>query len=114
MKKTIKEYTASELTAIALYDLKRLGHIVWRNNNLAVKGRAFIGKKGVADIIGISRNGLHLECEVKKNGDKFSQYQIEHLGMISNCGGLVFVCHQLESKIKLTEFSEYYLNYLNK
>ena len=109
-----KEYTASELTAIALYDLKRLGHTVWRNNNLAVKGRAFIGKKGVADVIGISNKGLHVECEVKKNGDRFSNDQIDHLNMITKNGGLTYVCHQVESKVKLTEFSEYYLNYLAK
>jgi hypothetical protein len=108
----IKEYTASEITAIAIYDLKRLGYNVWRNNNLAVKGRAFIGKRGVADIIGITKQGLHVECEVKKCGDKLSKVQIEHLTMITDCGGLTFIAHQENKKILLTPFLDYFLKYV--
>lgn len=34
--------------------------------------------------------------------------------MITKNGGLTYVCHQVENKVKLTEFSEYYTNYLIK
>lgn len=48
--------SASDLTKMMMDYLKDNGCEVWRNNNLAVRGRAFIGKKGVPDIIGYSKS----------------------------------------------------------
>ena len=90
-----KHYTASELTEYALNQLTMMGCIVWRQNNLAVRGRKFIGMKGMPDIIGYdSTNGKAIWCEVKTISDKLSEHQIDFLSdaMYSNC--LAFICMQ--------------------
>ena len=72
--------TASDLTKMMLDYLREKGNEVWRNNNLAVKGRAFIGKKGVPDIIGYSKKyGHFMACEIKAIGDKASPEQMSFL-----------------------------------
>lgn len=83
-----KEFSASEITEYAIKVLTLLGYKVWRSNNLAVKGRKFIGQKGVADISGYKRfTGVRLECEVKKIGDTLRQDQIDFLkeAKANNC-----------------------------
>ena len=89
-----KHYTASELTEYALNQLTMMGFTVWRQNNLAVRGRKFIGKKGVPDIIGYSLRGHAVYCEVKTVNDKISEHQIDFLtdAMHSDC--LAFICMQ--------------------
>lgn len=91
--------TASDLTKMMLDYLRDRGNEVWRNNNLAVKGRSFIGKKGVPDIIGYSKKyGQFLGCEVKAIGDKASPEQMSFLINLAMCGGVAMLCQQLRDE----------------
>lgn len=91
--------TASDLTKMMLDYLRERGHEVWRNNNLAVKGRAFIGKKGVPDIIGYSKKyGQFMACEIKAIGDKASPEQMSFLINLAMCGGTAMLCQQLRDE----------------
>jgi hypothetical protein len=57
--------TTAQITKAALKELDLRGAEVWRNNNLAVRGRTFVGRKGVPDIIGFVRaTGVFVLCEV--------------------------------------------------
>lgn len=100
--------TASELTKFMLDYLKERGHEVWRNNNLAVKGRTFIGKKGVPDIIGYDKkHGQFTVCEIKKLGDRISPDQLSFLHNLGMCGGLSMLCSQIsDESIKLEIFKD--------
>ena len=44
------------ITKFALMKLESMGCYVWRNNNLSIPGRKFIGERGVADIIGFHKS----------------------------------------------------------
>lgn len=91
--------TASELTKFMLDYLRERGHEVWRNNNLAVKGRAFIGKKGVPDIIGYDKkHGQFTVCEIKKLGDRISADQFSFLHNLGSCGGAAMLCSQVSDE----------------
>ena len=111
-----KHYTASELTNHALHELTMMGCTVWRQNNLAVRGRKFIGKKGMPDIIGYdSTNGKAIWCEVKTISDKLSEHQIDFLSdaMYSNC--LAFICMQdKEGIVKLMNWHTFVATILNR
>jgi hypothetical protein len=70
--------TTAQITKAALKELDLRGAEVWRNNNLAVRGRTFVGRKGVPDIIGFVRaTGVFVLCEVKNTGDRMKEDQIE-------------------------------------
>lgn len=79
--------TTGDITKHALRVLDLMGYEIWRNNNIAVRGRGFIGKKGVSDIIGFDRRtGLFVMCEVKNKGDRVSKDQVELLAEAKNSG----------------------------
>lgn len=63
------------LTQTILEHLNRCGHFVWRQNQVKVRGRRFVGKKGVPDICGVSRTGRALFVEVKVGDDVQSEAQ---------------------------------------
>ena len=88
--------------------LRDKGNEVWRNNNLAVKGRAFIGRKGVPDIIGYSKKyGQFVACEIKKLGDRISPDQLVFLHQLGAVGGLSMLCSQISDEtIKLEIFKD--------
>ena len=89
-------HSASELTRMMLTFLENGGNEVWRNNNLAVRGRAFIGRKGVPDIIGYNKKyGFFVCCEIKAIGDRMSADQIVFLEELSLAGGCAMLCHQV-------------------
>lgn len=91
--------SASELTKMMLEYLKDNGNEVWRNNNLAVRGRAFIGRKGVPDIIGYSKKYGHFVCcEIKAIGDRMSADQMVFLEELSMAGGTAMLCQQLRDE----------------
>jgi hypothetical protein len=91
--------SASNLTKMMLDFLKDGGNEVWRNNNLAVRGRAFIGRKGVPDIIGYSKKYGHFVCaEIKAIGDRMSQDQMVFLEELSMAGGTAMLCQQLRDE----------------
>lgn len=109
--KTKKQYTASEITQRALQILSLNGFEVWRNNNLAVRGRKFIGKRGAADITGYEKKtGKRVECEVKAGKDVLSKDQQEFLSDVALNGGYAIVATQKDDKIVL----EYYEGVQNK
>ena len=69
----------------------------WRNNNLAVKGRTFIGKRGVPDIIGFRKyDAVWLAIEVKDGNDKLSLDQYKFLNTIHNSGGFACVAKSFD------------------
>jgi hypothetical protein len=100
--------SASELTKIMLDFLKDGGNEVWRNNNLAVRGRAFIGRKGVPDIIGYSKQYGHFVCcEIKAIGDRLSGDQMMFLEELSMAGGCAMLCQQVRDEtIKITIYKD--------
>jgi hypothetical protein len=84
--------TTAEITKHALTEMGLRGAEAWRNNNIAVRGRTFIGRKGVPYIIGFVRaTGVFVMCEVKNRGDKLSQDQIELLNMGYSAGCVTVV-----------------------
>jgi hypothetical protein len=92
-------HTASELTKMMLDYLRDNGNDVWRNNNLAVRGRTFIGRKGVPDIIGYSKKyGTFVACEVKAIGDKISSEQLMFLNDLAYSGGIAMLCKQIRDE----------------
>lgn len=100
--------TASELTKMMMDYLNSRGMEVWRNNNLAVKGRAFIGRKGVPDIIGYDKkHGQFVACEIKKLGDRISPEQMVFLTQLGLAGGSSMLCSQTSDEtIKLEIFKD--------
>lgn len=100
--------TASELTKMMIDYLGQRGMEVWRNNNLAVKGRAFIGRKGVPDIIGYDKkHGQFVACEIKKLGDRISPEQFTFLTQLGLAGGASMLCSQTSDEtIKLEIFKD--------
>ena len=67
------------------------GH-VWRQNNHPTRGRKFIGMKGMPDIIGYNLNGTAIWCEVKTEGDRLSQDQIDFMNRAAANGCKVYLC----------------------
>ena len=91
--------TASDLTKMMMDYLKERGNDVWRNNNLAVKGRSFIGRKGVSDVIGYSKKyGQFIGCEVKAIGDRVSPEQLSFLINLAMAGGIAMICQQFRDE----------------
>jgi hypothetical protein len=78
---------------------------VWRNNNLAVRGRKFIGELGVPDIIGYQRNtAIWLGCEIKTLNDRLSADQIKFLTELKAAGGLALLALQEGNNVVLKEW----------
>lgn len=101
----MREYTASEITDYAIKVLTLLGYKVWRSNNLAVKGRRFIGQKGVGDITGYKRfTGVRCECEVKTKRDKLSDDQIDFLNEAKENGCEVYLATQKGNEIVVEKY----------
>ena len=91
--------SASNLTKMMLDFLKDGGNEVWRNNNLAVRGRAFIGRKGVPDIIGYNKKyGYFVCCEIKAIADRLSADQMVFLEELSMSGGTAMLCQQVRDE----------------
>jgi hypothetical protein len=104
-----ESYTAGQIKKVALsilnheYDAE-----VWLQNNIAMKGRKFTGRKGVSDILGYERGtGKLVLCEAKTLSDKFSPDQIELLNQVDDAGGLALYATQEGIKIVVKRFAEY-------
>lgn len=98
----MKELSKGDITKSALTELKLRGVTCWAQNNLAVPGRKFIGRKGVSDIIGFVRNtGLFVVCEVKTINDDFSDDQKEFLTEVKNAGGIALVATQIGLQVAI-------------
>lgn len=83
----MKELTVSQITTTAIKILETRMCFVWRQNNLAVRGRTFTGLKGVPDIIGFHKfTGVAVYCEVKTVNDRMSQDQINFMNRAKTSG----------------------------
>jgi hypothetical protein len=72
--------------------LTHRGWNCWRQNQIRVPGRKFIGRKGQADIIGFNRyTGLFMACEVKTAGDILSNDQKVFLMELKHAGGISLI-----------------------
>lgn len=104
MRGVVKELTKGEIRESAIKELTWRGNTVWIQNNLAVKGRKFIGRRGVADIIGISKDGRWVAAEVKTLNDTLSPDQIDFLNDVKSAGGLAYLAVQVGNRVELKEW----------
>lgn len=101
----MKDLTAGQITTWALGEMERRNCFVWRNNNLSVPGRKFIGMKGVPDIVGFVKNkGTAVYVEVKTVNDKFSEYQTNFLNRAKMAGCICLIASDADGVLKLTEW----------
>jgi hypothetical protein len=100
-----KVLTKGEITKSALTELKLRGANCWAQNNLAVRGRKFIGRYGMSDIIGfVSKTGLFLACEVKTINDIFSDDQIVFMNEVKKAGGIALIATQEFNQVVLKDW----------
>lgn len=105
-QRPMKVLSKGEITKSALTELKLRGANVWQQNNLAVRGRKFIGRKGVPDIIGfVNKTGLFVACEVKTIDDVFSDDQIVFMNEIKKAGGTALIATQEFNQVVLKEWN---------
>lgn len=105
-KQSFKEYTAGELTEQANKLLLERHVFTWRNNQLRVKGRTFMGLLGVSDRIGYHMStGVFCACEVKTIGDKMNDEQRKFLYNLHVGGGFALVYFQdKDGSVKLENY----------
>jgi hypothetical protein len=100
--------TASEITKSVLKELNARGCEMWRQNQIRVPGRRFVGKRGVGDTIGYHRRtGLFVAVEVKTENDTLSDEQIEFLSKLGKSGGIALVATEVDGKIRIITFFDY-------
>ena len=99
---------SNELTKWAIWMLQKDGCTVWRNNNLAVRGRKFIGRKGVPDIIGYDPYGKSIWCEVKAGNDKLSVEQVEFMDEATKAGCKCYIARS-ETMVVLQDWADWRL-----
>jgi hypothetical protein len=103
-KPTITPLTKGFIRESAIKELTWRGHDVWINNNLAVRGRKFIGRRGVSDVIGKTKDARWVACEVKTLNDTLSYDQIIFLNDIKKAGGEAYIAFQVGSRVELKEW----------
>ena len=80
--------------------LKNLRIKAWRSNNIAVKGRKFIGLKGVPDILGVlPPHGTMLAIEVKTEKGIQSDEQREFQAMCVENGAVYILARSIQDVI---------------
>jgi hypothetical protein len=100
--------TSSEITKSVLKELNARGCEMWRQNQIRVPGRRFIGKRGVGDTIGFHRmTGLFVALEVKAGNDTLSEEQKEFLNKLAKAGGIALVATEVDGKIRIITFFDY-------
>lgn len=105
-KAIIKELSKAIIRASAIKELTWRGCTVWVQNNLAVKGRKFIGKRGQADVIGYrNSDAVMVVAEVKTLNDRLSPDQIDFLNDVKSAGGLAYIaCQGNSGQVELREW----------
>ena len=102
---TITPLTKATIRATAIKMLTWNGYTVWVQNNLAVRGRKFIGKRGQADVMGFrNKDGVIVACEIKTLNDRLSDDQITFLNDIKKAGGVAYLAVQEGSQVVLKEW----------
>lgn len=92
---------ADVLRAVLAF-LTAKGLFTWRNNNVAVfdpyknSYRAFIGMRGVSDILGVLPDGRFLAIECKSASGKTTREQDVFLNAVNSRGGIAFVARGME------------------
>lgn len=105
VKSVIKELTKAQIRASAIKELTWKGYTVWVQNNLAVPGRKFIGKRGQADVMGFrNKDGVIVACEIKTLNDRLSPDQITFLNDVKKAGGVAYVACQEGQQVVLREW----------
>jgi hypothetical protein len=105
----VKKYKAETKESVIqnqiLDYLQYIGVFAWRNNNIAVRGRAFVGLLGVGDILGIYK-GVPLSIEVKRKSGKTTEQQNRFIKRFNQEGGCAFVARSIndvKKKLKKIE-----------
>lgn len=105
IKSGIKPLTKSQIRVSAITELTYRGFTVWVQNNLAVPGRKFIGKRGQSDLIGYrNRDAVMCACEVKTLSDRLSTDQILFLNDVKKAGGIALIALQAGNRVELREW----------
>jgi hypothetical protein len=94
---TFKILTKGQIRESAIKELTYRKCIVWPQNNISVRGRKFVGRKGVSDVLGITPAGLFLACEIKTVNDFLSDDQIDFLNDITRSGGCAYIAKQSDN-----------------
>lgn len=103
-KSMIKELTKGQIRESAIQELTLRGVHCWKQNNLAVRGRKFIGEEGLPDIIGfVKSTGQFVGCEVKTVGDRLSDGQKGFLLRLSVAGGVALIAKQSDAGAVILE-----------
>lgn len=101
----ITQISTSDITKSAIKELSYRGYEVWRQNQIPVKGRKFIGKRGLSDIIGYRKSdGKSVYCEVKNTGDSLSDDQKEFLDKAKSSGCITLVAGVKSGLISIEEY----------
>lgn len=100
------DISANELTKWAKLNLGYIGYRLNRVNNIPFGKRKGTIEKGWADLQGYSPEGTYVAVEVKKIGDRLSLEQKERLGDIHKCGGIVYICTEIDNKPTLVEWTK--------
>jgi hypothetical protein len=105
MRSAVKELSKGEIRESAIKELTWRGHDVWIQNNIAVRKRKFIGRLGVSDVIGITKDGRWVACEIKTVGDRLSDDQIKFLNQVKTAGGLSYIaCQSATGQVEIKEW----------
>ena len=100
------DISANELTKWAKTNLGYVGFRLNRVNNIPFGKRKGTIEKGWADLQGYTSDGIYVAVEVKKIGDKLSAEQKERLNDIHKCGGIVYICTEVDNKPALVEWTK--------
>ncbi len=88
---------ANQLAKIVILKCNAAGMYVWRNNTVGVFDpvkkiyRQNVTHRGVGDVIGVTKDGRHIEFEIKIGRDSQNEFQIAHEKEIVKRNGLYFV-----------------------
>lgn len=104
VKSGIKELSKATIRASAITELEWRGHAIWIQNNLAVKGRKFIGRRGQSDLVGFTKYGQFLAVEIKTLNDRLSNDQIIFLNDVKKAGGIAYLAVQEGNNVVLKEW----------
>jgi len=100
------DISANDLTKWAKKNLEYAGYRLNRVNNIPYGKRKGTIEKGWADLQGYTSDGKYVAVEVKKIGDRLSPEQKERLEDIYKCGGIVYICTEVENKPALVEWTK--------
>jgi hypothetical protein len=106
MRSAVKDLTKAHIRESAIKELTWRQCTVWVQNNLAVRGRKFIGKRGQSDLIGFrNKDCVMVACEVKTINDRISPDQIKFLNDVKAAGGLSYIaCQTPTGQVEIKEW----------